>query len=213
MIRMNNMMRIAGLLLVASLLGACGSMYSGKPHLNSTSELQANEIILVGKIELVPPLSPEEQELKTLTSDRFQGKAAGLFSDQAFDLDNLGMTASTHAILFELGEEFYARQPKTSEIIYSGSVIITKSAVANYGGYQGRDVTIDHRQMNLPGGLKYRIKSDDRAVYVGTIRYHRDDYNAITKVELIDEYKRVNKEFTDKFGSGLRLRFAKPEKM
>ena len=212
MIRMNNPIRIAALLLVASLLGACGSMYSGKPHLNSTSELQANEIVLVGKIELVPPLSPEEQELKTLTSDRFQGKAAGLFSDQAFDLDNLGMTASTHAILFELGEEFYARQPRTSEIIYSGSVIITRSA-AHYGGYQGRDVSIDHRQMNLPGGIKFTLKPDDRAVYVGTIRYHRDDYNAITRVELLDEFKRVNKEFTNKFGSGLKLRFAKPEKM
>ena len=213
MIRMNNTIRITALLLLVSLLGACGSMYSGKPHLNSSSELQANEIVLVGRIELVPPLSPEEQELKTLTSDRFQGKAAGLFSDQAFDLDNLGMTASTHAILLELGEEFYARQPKTSEIIYSGSVIITRSAVAGYGGYQGRDVTIDHRQLNLPGGIKYTVKPDDRAVYVGTIRYHRDDYNAITKIEVIDDYQRVNKEFTDKFGTGLKLRHAKPEKM
>ena len=212
MIRTKNTISIIALLFVSIFLGACGNMYSGKPHLNNASELQSNEVVLVGRIELVPPLSAEEQELKTLTSDRFQGKTAALFSDQAFDLDNLGMTASSNAILVELGKEFYTRQPKTSEILYSGSVIMTRS-VAHYGGYQGRDVTIDHQQLNLPGGLKYTLMPDDRAVYVGTIRYHRDDYNAITKVELINDYKRANKEFAEKFGAGLKLRYAKPEKM
>jgi hypothetical protein len=210
--RIKTLLRVVATLLTVVAVTGCGTMYSGKPHMNATSDLQTNEIVLVGRIELVPPLSAEEQELKTLTSDRFQGRASGLFSERAFDLNNLPMSASTHAILLDMGTEFYARQPKSSEIIYSGSVVLMRSA-AHYGGYMGRNVTIDHRQLNLPGGIKYTLKPDDRAVYIGTIRYYRDDYNAITKVDLINDHKRVNKEFVSRFGSGLKLRYVKPEKM
>lgn len=208
-----NALRYLTLLLAGLVLAGCGTMYSGKPHLNALNELQANELILVGRIELVPPLSPEEQELKTLTSDRFQGRVVALFSEQAFeDLNDLPMSASSQAILVDLGKEFYTRQPKSSTMIYSGSYILVRSAMYA-GGYMGRDVTIDHAQLNMPGGLKYTLKPDDRAVYVGTLRYHRDDYNAITKVEVINDYKRVNKEFTAKFGNGIKLRSVQPEKM
>lgn len=212
MSRIQTSLRLAIALLTVIVISGCGTMYSGKPHLNAASDLQANEVVLVGRIELVPPLSVEEQELKTVTSDRFQGRASSLFSERAFDLNNLPMTASTHAILLDMGTEFYARQPKSNEIIYSGSVVLMRSA-AHYGGYMGRNVTIDHRQLNLPGGIKYILKPDDRAVYIGTIRYYRDDYNAITKVELINDSKRVNEEFVARFGSGLKLRYVKPEMM
>lgn len=212
MSRIHTFLRLTTGLLAILTVSGCGTMYSGKPHLNVASDLQANEIVMVGRIELVPPLSAEEQELKTITSDRFQGRASGLFSERAFDLNNLPMTASTHAVLLELGTEFYARQPKSNEIIYSGSVVLMRSA-AHYGGYMGRNVTIDHRQLNLPGGIKYTVKPDDRAVYIGTIRYYRDDYNAITRVEFINNFNKVNKEFVTRYGSGLKLRYVKPEKM
>ena len=43
-------------------------------------------------------------------------------------------------------------------------------------------------QVFLPGKLKFKLRDGDRAVYIGTMRYHRDVYNGITKVELINEY-------------------------
>ncbi len=58
---------------------------------------------------------------------------------------------------------------------------------------------------------KISDRLDDRAVYVGTVRYHRDDYNTITKTEVINDYARVNKAFVAKYGAGLKLRNARPE--
>ncbi len=124
------MMPLNALLRAAVALTGCGTMYSGKPHLNAVNELLSDELVLVGRIELVPPLTADEQELKTLTSDRFQGKASALFADRAYDLDDLPISAGSDAIMVELGRDFYTRQPKSKSMLYSGALILTRSAGA-----------------------------------------------------------------------------------
>lgn len=167
---------------------------------------------MVGPVELVPPLTPAEQNLKTGTSERFRNKAAGIFSNRQFDLNNLPISIGNHAIMAEMGKEFFARQPRNDEIIYSGSFVLMNST-ASQSGYMGRNVSVDMRRMNLPGGLKFQVKPDDRAVYIGTIRYHRDDFNSITKIEMINDYQRVNEAFKARFGNGINLRHIKPQRI
>jgi len=58
----------------------------------------------------------------------------------------------------------------------------------------------------LPAGFKINIKAKYKAVYTGKIRYIRDDFNSITRVEFKDDYKKSLKEFRKKFGKKYKLR-------
>ncbi len=58
----------------------------------------------------------------------------------------------------------------------------------------------------FPGGLKVSIQSGDKAVYIGTIRYHRDEFFNITKTRIVDDYGRANAEFKKQFGTKVALR-------
>ncbi|MDH5649025.1 MAG: hypothetical protein OEY67_05150 [Gammaproteobacteria bacterium] len=180
------------------LLAGC---VGGKPHLENINELMPDEVILVGRIELVPPLEKVEQELNTIGSGRFQGKVHMLVSEQQFDLDKLPMSAGSHTLFVNFDQDFYIRQPRVKNLHYSGSVVLMEST-QRFGG-------VDAAQMKLPGGLSYTIPANQKAVYIGTVRYYRDDYNAITKIRFVDDYKTANKSFIKKFGKKYKLVRAK----
>lgn len=196
-------LRLALCLLGAAAAAGC---VSGRPHLENLAELQSGEIVLVGRVELVPPLNDKEQELNTLTSDRFRGKGHAIIGEEVFDLDDLPISAGSQSVEFEFGREFYVRQPRASALVYSGSVVLMKSTQT------GRR-SVEVGQLRLPGRLKFKIASGDRAVYIGTIRYHRDEYNGITKVELIDDSARVRREFAKKYGTRLALTRLAPQRV
>ena len=58
----------------------------------------------------------------------------------------------------------------------------------------------------LPTGFKVNIKPSDKAVYIGDIKYTRDDFNSITKVRLKNNYRKALKQFRKKFGKKVKLR-------
>ena len=67
------------------------------------------------------------------------------------------------------------------------------------------------KEMNrayFPGGLMAPLKVGDKAVYIGTIRYHRNEFWEITKVTIVDDYESANAEFKKKFGAKYSLRKA-----
>jgi hypothetical protein len=75
-----------------------------------------------------------------------------------------------------------------------------------------RNVQIDTSQLRLPGNMIYRIRPGDKAIYIGTLRYHRDTYNAIKKVQYVDEYNEALKEFHKSEGNARTvLRKVMPE--
>jgi hypothetical protein len=43
-------------------------------------------------------------------------------------------------------------------------------------------------------------------VYIGTLRYHRDEFFEISRVVVVDEYAQANAEFVKKFGTRYPLR-------
>ena len=60
----------------------------------------------------------------------------------------------------------------------------------------------------FPGGLRVALKEGDRAVYIGTLRYHRNEFFDITDVAVVDDYAAANAEYMKKFGNGVSLRKA-----
>src|SRR5512139_1609112 len=173
----------------------CGS----QPQLNRANELHSGEVVLVGRIELVPPLFPHEQVLEAPLTGRFRDKVYSLFSDRLYDPNESAFSFYKNSALVDLGTEFYIRQPMSKTLLFSGGAVVIKAT--NHG----------QEDVKLPGGIRYTLNPNDRAVYVGTVRYHRDDYNTITKMEVVDDYARVNREFVAKYGTGLKLRNVRPE--
>jgi len=58
----------------------------------------------------------------------------------------------------------------------------------------------------FPAGFKVDVRPADRAVYIGTLRYRRNEFFQFTKRDVVDDYERANAEFRKKFGSRYALR-------
>jgi hypothetical protein len=58
----------------------------------------------------------------------------------------------------------------------------------------GRERHLDlvkQEKLWFPGGYYFDVPKGAAAVYIGTLRYFRDDFNSITRVEVIDERKDI----------------------
>ena len=54
------------------------------------------------------------------------------------------------------------------------------------GGVTYLDIA-ERERLWFPGGYYFDVPSDAGAVYIGTLRFYCNDFNTITKVEVIDE--------------------------
>ncbi len=182
----------AGLLLVA--LGAC--VGPAREPVDSLSGLDRDETVVVGRIEIVPPLRKDEQKLQGLGTGRFENKIILITDDQDRTLTKEPEMADyAGRIEATLGKNFFVRSSSKPFFILGGMMYL------DLGG----------REMNrayFPGGLKVSLKPGDRAVYVGTVQYHRNEFFEITKASIIDDYDRANAEFKKRFGAKYPLRKA-----
>lgn len=166
---------------------------------DSRSGVPAGDVLIVGRIEVVPPLDAREQVLMR-QAEQLRGKAHAMLSDEWISLEKPGFAEFSKGVVVEIGEDFYVPQRRTPEILYSGAFIVMNSTARS-----PRRV-----DMILPGRIKFRIGAADRAVYIGTIRYHRDAYNGITKLDFIDDFERAKREYVKRFGGEVELRPALP---
>lgn len=186
--------RFAAALLLIGALGAC--VGPAREPVDSFSGLGGGETVVVGRIELVPPLRKDEQKLKGLGTGNFENKLILITDEHNRALTNEPQMADyAGRIEAILGKNFFVRSDSKPFFILGGMMYL------DLGG----------REMNrayFPGGLKVSLKPGDRAVYVGTVQYHRNEFFEITKASVIDDYDRANAEFKKKFGAKYPLRKA-----
>ena len=186
--------RLAAAMLLLGVLGAC--VGPAREPLDSFSGLNGGETVVVGRIELVPPLRKNEQKLKGLGTGSFENKIILIADQQNRALtQEPGMADYAGRIEAILGKNFFVRSDSKPFYILGGMMYL------DLGG----------REMNrayFPGGLKVSIKPGDKAVYVGTVQYHRNEFFEITRAAIVDDYDRANAEFKRKFGAKYPLRKA-----
>jgi hypothetical protein len=178
-------------LLLMCALSACAG--AAREPLESLTELQNDETIVVGRIELVPALRKGEQRIQGGNSSTFENKVFIMTDDHNRVLTKepelADLTGRIEAIL---GKDFFVRSNSKPFYIVAGMMYL------ELGG----------REMNrayFPGGLKVTVKPGDKAVYIGTVQYHRNEFFEVTKVSIVDDYDRANAEFKKKFGSKISL--------
>jgi hypothetical protein len=173
-------------------------------EVKSAKDLQPNEILLVGKVELVPKLEKfEQQNLKGIGTGKFKGRFGLIFAEQKPAYEKGSQSGTTYKqmdnyALVEPGKTFFVRYPKGKPIYFLGGVIY----LATNGG------SLD--TMKLPGGIKYTPRKNTRAIYLGTIRYYRDDYNAIKKVRLINQISQAKRALRKETGADMPVQVGKP---
>jgi len=176
-------------------LAAC-VVPAARDPVDSFSSVGNDETVVVGRVEIVPPLRKGEQKIKTLNSGSFENKVFLIADEQprAFTKEPV-LSDYRGRIEATLGENFFVRSKGQPFYILGGMM---------YLDVGGREMN----QAYFPGGLRVPVKSGDKAVYVGTIRYHRNEFWEITKVTIVDDYDGANAEFKKKFGTRYSLRKA-----
>jgi hypothetical protein len=186
--------RLATALLLLGALSAC--VGPAREPVDSLSGLNGGETVVVGRIELVPPLRKNEQKLKGLGTGNFENKIILISDDQYRTLtDEPGMADYAGRIEAKFGQTFFVRSDSKPFYILGGMMYL------DLGG----------QEMNrayFPGGLKVSIKPGDKAVYIGTVQYHRNEFFEITKAVVVDDYDHANAEFKKRFGTKYPLRKA-----
>ena len=177
------------------LLQACSIGGQLLKEAGSHEALGKDEVIVVGKIEITPKLQKDEQQLDAPGvidlfgyGDMHENRSMIQFNSQPQVSDY------KHMINPQLDKTFFFKIPRNMQYMVEGYVLTEFTRHGNTG------------QMWLPVGFRIDIKRGDRAVYIGTLRYTRDDFNSITQVELIDDYRKAAGEFRKKFGKKYSLR-------
>jgi hypothetical protein len=173
------------------LLSACVSVSEG---VGSLGEVGGDAVVLIGKIQVVPPIRPEEQKYQMgwdlFDSKRhFVGRAVMFVSDRREYQERTG-----NALNPPLEETFFVKLPKSQRFMVKGSVtmeLVSRGASARSG--------TDHTELLFPAPLEFDVRPGDSAVYVGTLRLHRDEFHEVTKVELRDDYAEAAAQFRNKF--------------
>ncbi len=198
-----------GTLLTAAflVLTGCGPMPE-KP-VTSLSEIGADSVLAVGRLELQPPLRPNEQEIKPGTIDPFG--VGDMMRDRGFLWFSRSADTPTEKGEFvlnpRLGELYFLRVPKNTPHMLGG-YILAQYLVRMTGP---RTVAVDDARIEIPGGVRYDIRPGDKAIYVGTLTLHRDEFNEVTKAVFVDEYAAAAAAFKQRFGQGTELRKAIPQ--
>jgi len=156
--------------------------------------MEKNHILLVGKFSLVPKLAPDEQKLHfSQASDKGM---IWFFTDTRLRYINLYDVAEddyARCIRSKLDNTFYVSVPKESFYLLFGCITMSTAYPAT-----------------LNANMKIDIRPDDAAVYIGTIKFYRDEYFSAKKIELIDEFSSIREDFQKKFGNSIKIRRVAP---
>lgn len=184
------------LIAAAVLLNACVPASSIKP-VNSFAELGADDVLIVGKVELTPPLGANEQVLGE-NYEEFRNAIILVTDNELREAGALAWGDLSTRIDAPFGKPFFVSHKAEPFYLLKGWVVMH----ARLGD--------SHAAGNAPlfGSFRVDVQPGDKAIYIGTIRYHRDDFFGTKKVEVKDEYTVAREAFRKRFGADIPLRKA-----
>jgi hypothetical protein len=128
--------RLATALLLLGALSAC--VGPAREPVDSLSGLNGGETVVVGRIELVPPLRKNEQKLKGLGTGNFENKIILISDDQYRTLtDEPGMADYAGRIEAKFGQTFFVRSDSKPFYILGGMMFSRRAEGVHQTGGQG----------------------------------------------------------------------------
>jgi hypothetical protein len=185
------MTRTAAALLLAAALAGCAP--APRAPLESMQGLSGDEIVLVGRVELVPPLRKGEQKIRGVVGAEVENRILLLLDERPRELPQEPRVADyAGRVEAPIGSTFFVRSSAKPFYILGGVLFL------EIGGSS-------MQRIYFPGGMRVEPVAGERTAYIGTLRYHRDEFFEITRVTVVDDYVEARKEFAQRFGPGQRL--------
>lgn len=180
------------LLAAAAILAAGCVSVSEDPA--SPGDVAADAVVLVGKIEIRPPVKAEEQKYQAgwdvfNTKRHFIGRAILFTADTPQYRERTG-----NALNPPLEETYFLKLPRSHRYIVKGYVsmeFVSRGASARSG--------FNQTELSFPVPIEVDVRPGDKAIYIGTLRLHRDEFHEVTKAELRDDYHEAMAEFRRRF--------------
>ena len=180
--------------LLAVLLAACAP--AARAPLTSLNALGSDEVVVVGKVELVPALRKGEQKIRGMVVGNVENTMLLMMDEKLRPLPEDPRIADyAGRIEAPIGSTFFVRSKAAPSYVLGGVLFLDIGGSSLQKAY-------------FPGGFQVAARPGDRAVYVGTLRYHRDEFFEVTRITVVDDYREASAEFEAKFGKGQTLRKA-----
>lgn len=191
----NKSLALSLLTVTALMLQNCSMGGQLLKEAESFDSTKKNEVIIVGTIEINPKLTEDEQKLDPSGVIDLFGYAE-MNKNRCMIQFNSSPEAGNYKSMInpELGKFFAFKVPDSMHYMVEGSVLTEFTRHGNTG------------KILLPTWFKIDIKPKDKAIYIGKIKYTRDDFNSVINIELEDDYKNAKKYFIKKFGNKYKLR-------
>jgi hypothetical protein len=171
--------------LLALLLVSCAP--SKRREVDSPSDLGSGEVLLIGRVKLTPPIAKDEQLLSS-AAEAWRCHVMLVIGDSAAPLQRpFPVSSYKDRIEAPPDREFSVAVPAGSFAIRGGVIPL-------------RLHTPPNDEALLPGGFQVEVRPDDKALYIGTLHYHRDEFWQITKVTVEDDYARVSADCRRRWG-------------
>ena len=157
--------------------------------------VSADDVIIVGKLEIDPPIDTEHEQ-KTHWNVLLDGgilnrvEVATGPDPAPVDSKQLRLSEWSDAIITKWGETFILRGDRAKTWLRGATMQLDSKSM---------------RRVWFPGGVFYDPPSGATAVYIGTLRYSRDDFYAIRQMEIIDEYDEALQELRSALGSDVTM--------
>jgi len=199
------------------LLSSCAT--SGRRMITNAADLGPGQVIVTGKINVIPPFTDKEQELSGFGSDDYRNVML-ILNGRNFKKINITKTQALTGREWEgripakMGEVFYAVFQAGEPLYLLSGAICTKYYYVTVPGTttwmdmgNGMMTMVTNPPTSelrtkfeyIPFNYKIETAAGDRAVYIGDINIYRDEFNKITKMEVVDNYSRHEAGFNEKF--------------
>ena len=180
-----------GLLILLAGVAGCG--FRRMATVTRLSQLGRNETVVVGRVELVPPLREEEQDIKLIGPYNDKNQYFFMVGRKWVDKRGELSGGDYDAVIIEkFGTTFYVKAP-------ARPLFLLRYLIYMQVTVQGME------KVWLPGGVVVDIQAGDRAVYMGTLRYHRNEFFDLSRIEIVDDYAREKQVFEKRFGRNIPL--------
>ncbi len=187
---------------------------SDSANVRGLGDLKDGQAILVGRIELDPARGKSEPVIETNGSwmpesvkdmlkeaNLYLGRAVG---PQKGEPEKGDYTAVIKA---HFGDLFFARLDPGSAYLQSMSYVVRYGSNITHktdGSAQGMQQRIAKAAMRL--NSKIAIQAGDQVIYVGRLRFKRDEFNNFKGLQVIDESGVDLKAIRDKLGATVKVR-------
>lgn len=193
---------LSSTLVLAILAGCAGQTAASRPdnprvpmlpQAFDISDVGPEQVVLVGRIELTPNLKKHDQSIPEAYQAQYVKQAYSFFSSDPDEPAYTWQPDSRHgsSVRAPIGEFFFPLVERKPQHYRFSRVYLNRQR--------------QPERINLPGNAEINVTEKMKFVYIGTLRYTRDDFGVVTKVKTINEYSKALAATRKRFGKGIKL--------